>query len=68
MAITRPEITFGRRVTLARPEGLLAVVMDWDARFRTRRALAALGPDRRADLGLTVAQIAEETTKPFWRP
>jgi uncharacterized protein YjiS (DUF1127 family) len=42
--------------------------MDWDARFRARRALAELGPERRADLGLDPAAIAAETAKPFWRP
>ena len=68
MAITRPEITFGRRVTVARPDSLLSVVRDWDARFRARRALAALPPERRADLGLTRSEIAAETAKPFWRP
>jgi uncharacterized protein YjiS (DUF1127 family) len=65
--IIRPEITFGRRVTFARPDGLLSIVMDWDARFRARRALAALPPERCADLGLTQARIAAETAKPFWR-
>jgi uncharacterized protein YjiS (DUF1127 family) len=68
MAIIRPEITFGRRVTFARPESLLSVLMTWDARFRARRTLAALPPERRADLGLTAAEIAAETAKPFWRP
>ena len=65
MATTLPEITFGRRVSFGRP-GVLTVVMEWDARFRARRALAALELSRRADLGLTAAQIAAETAKPFW--
>jgi uncharacterized protein YjiS (DUF1127 family) len=68
MAIIRPEITFGRQVTFGNPDSLLAIVMDWDARFRARRALAVLPPERRADLGLTPAEIAAEAAKPFWRP
>ncbi len=68
MAMIRPEITFGRQVTFARPGSLLAIVMDWDARFRARRALAAMAPERRTDLGLTPAEIAAEAAKPFWRP
>lgn len=68
MAIIRPEITFGRQVTFARPDSLLSIVMNWDARFRARRALAELPPERRADLGLTQAEIAAEAAKPFWRP
>ena len=66
--ITRPDITFGRQVTFARPASLLALVMEWDARFRDRRALASLPPARRADLGLDAAEIAAEVVKPFWRP
>jgi uncharacterized protein YjiS (DUF1127 family) len=68
MAIARPEITFGRRVTFARRGGVLTRLMEWDARFRARRALASLGAERRADLGLDPADIAAETAKPFWRP
>jgi uncharacterized protein YjiS (DUF1127 family) len=68
MTLARPEITFVRRVTLARSGSLLAIVMDWDARFRARRALARLPAERRADLGLSAAEIAAETAKPFWRP
>jgi uncharacterized protein YjiS (DUF1127 family) len=68
MAMTRPEITFGRQVTFPRPGSLLTVVMEWDARFRNRRALAALPPERLSDLGLAPRQIAAEASKPFWRP
>jgi uncharacterized protein YjiS (DUF1127 family) len=68
MAIVRPMISFGRSVSFGHGAGVLTLVMDWDARFRARRALAELGPERRADLGLDPAAIAAETAKPFWRP
>jgi uncharacterized protein YjiS (DUF1127 family) len=42
--------------------------VEWDARFRARRALGGLCAERRADLGLTAADIARETAKPLWRP
>lgn len=60
-----------RRVTL-RPEPsfaamAVALLCLWDARFRQRRALSALDDGRRADLGLTLHDIAAEVEKPLWR-
>jgi uncharacterized protein YjiS (DUF1127 family) len=68
MAIARTETRFVRSVTFGRAPGLLALIVEWDARYRARRALADLCATRRADLGLTVDDIARETAKPLWRP
>jgi uncharacterized protein YjiS (DUF1127 family) len=67
MYAVRPKAIFGRSVSFGRRPGILALVMGWDARFRARRALETLGPDRLRDLGLTAAEIEEEVSKPFWR-
>ena len=67
MAILRLATPYGGRIALPAAAGLLARVIAWDARFRARRHLATLSPERRADLGLTAAEIAAETAKPFWR-
>lgn len=39
----------------------------WDMRARSRRALAALPPERLDDLGLTRTEARAEAAKPFWR-
>jgi uncharacterized protein YjiS (DUF1127 family) len=70
MAIARIDLTRGRtteRADAKRRMGLLVRVITWDARFRDRRALEALGVERRADLGLSDADIRAETSKPVWR-
>jgi uncharacterized protein YjiS (DUF1127 family) len=53
-----------RRPALRRIAGL---VLLWVQRHRTRRALAALDPDRLADVGIGLAQARREVRKPFWR-
>ena len=64
------ETVWGRAngVVLARRAGLLTRLADWDARFRHRRALERLGPEMRADLGLSAEDIRQEVAKPIWRP
>ena len=70
MAIVRTG--FVPRLTAAPAVGpfafLLARLLVWDVRYRARRALGVLPPERQADLGLTLHDIAQETAKPFWRP
>jgi uncharacterized protein YjiS (DUF1127 family) len=68
MATAHPEITFARSLPLAARNGVLALVMEWDARFRARQKLARLGPERRRDLGLTDADIDGEVAKFLWHP
>lgn len=45
----------------------VALLCLWDARFRQRRALAAMDAARRDDLGLSPHAIASELAKPVWR-
>ncbi len=54
------------RVPAARRRKLVDIVLQLDARYRQRRALARLGPARRADLGLSEADVREETGTPAW--
>lgn len=49
---------------------LLAVVDrvdDWLERRAQRLALAEMTPDQLKDVGLSAADIARETSKPFWQ-
>ena len=41
-------------------------VLDWQERARQRRQLAALPDHLLHDLGLSRADVARETRKPFW--
>jgi uncharacterized protein YjiS (DUF1127 family) len=69
MAIIRIDLPDGRATERgAAPRvGLLARLLTWDARFRDRRVLDTLGTERRADLGLSDADIRAETGKHPWR-
>jgi uncharacterized protein YjiS (DUF1127 family) len=69
MTIARFDLTHGPTTQRAAAPrmGLLVRLMTWDARFRDRRALEALGAERRTDLGLSDADIRSETAKPLWR-
>ena len=42
-------------------------VLAWQERTRQRIALAALTDGELRDLGLSRADVAHETSKPFWR-
>jgi uncharacterized protein YjiS (DUF1127 family) len=68
MAIAEPRIARrGASSPFVSIGGVLGRVAAWDARFRARRALAALSSDRLRDLGLTAQDVARETAKPLWR-
>jgi uncharacterized protein YjiS (DUF1127 family) len=41
--------------------------MSWSERARQRRTLAALDERMLKDIGLTRADVATESEKPFWR-
>lgn len=59
-------------LTLTRPfatlPGLspLALVLEWQARARSRTALAGLDSRLLDDIGLAPREAAREATKPFW--
>ncbi len=56
------------RLTLARVgSGLLATVMLWDFRYRSRNGLSRLTPHQLRDIGLDPMSAAAEASKPFWR-
>ncbi len=46
---------------------LLQVLLTWQERAHQRHALALLGNRDLNDLGLSRADVAYETDKPFWR-
>lgn len=48
--------------------GLLATIVLWCERQRTRRHLGTLDDRELADVGLSRTQQRTECTKPFWRP
>jgi uncharacterized protein YjiS (DUF1127 family) len=53
--------------TLAEAIGLWAPIRLWAERRRHRKALARLGDDLLADIGLSPKEAAREAAKPFWR-
>jgi uncharacterized protein YjiS (DUF1127 family) len=53
---------------IIRIRNLVAVVQVWRARARLRRDLAALGERELQDMGTCWSSIADEVSKPFWRP
>lgn len=63
LARTAGRVHLGTRIL-----GLLGVVELWLARRRQRLDLGRLDDRMLKDLGLTRADVARETGKPFWRP
>ena len=47
---------------------ILAIVALWRARARVRRELAARSERELQDMGTCRSSIADEISKPFWRP
>jgi uncharacterized protein YjiS (DUF1127 family) len=45
-----------------------ATISLWRSRVRYRRALARMGERDLNDIGVNWSQIADEASKPFWRP
>ncbi len=46
---------------------LLMLVLDWSARSRQRRDLAALDDVALKDIGLSRSDVHHEMSKPFWQ-
>ena len=57
----------GRQLAWWLGRGCEAVLI-WAERARQRRQLAGLNDYMLRDIGLTRADVAGETRKPFWRP
>jgi uncharacterized protein YjiS (DUF1127 family) len=50
------------------PFALLELVQSWCGRAQERRMLQQLDERMLKDIGVTRADVAQETAKPFWRP
>ena len=46
--------------------GLFMRIAGYVALAKSRRALAGLGPDELADIGLSAAEAHQEARRPFW--
>ena len=71
-ALTRSHVTsgFSRSRSAGRQGLVLGIAMmveTWFERHRQRRALLELSDHMLKDIGLSRADVAEETAKPFWR-
>lgn len=53
---------------VSRIQAILEAVETWLSRRRQRLDLAELDDRLLADIGLTRADVARETAKPFWQP
>ncbi len=47
---------------------IVARLLKWDQRYRSRAKLGDLPDYMRRDIGLTDTQINQESQKKFWRP
>lgn len=56
------------RIRLIAAGRLVDLLFDWQERRRQRRVLAAMDDYMLRDIGLSVADVHQETHKPFWRP
>lgn len=54
-------------VSTAWPLRILAALLLWKQRARTRRQLALLDDRQLSDIGISTAERTEEVSKPFWR-
>ena len=58
----RPQLTVARAGS-----ALMALVLLWDFRHRSRQSLAHLGPHQMRDIGLDPLSAEAEAAKPFWK-
>ncbi|MWV10995.1 DUF1127 domain-containing protein [Pseudomonas sp. R-28-1W-6] len=64
---TQPTALASRPTPTAWPLRLLAALLLWRQRARTRRQLAQLDERLLADAGICAAERHAELAKPFWR-
>jgi uncharacterized protein YjiS (DUF1127 family) len=69
--MTHDRLTTRRGAGSPEPQDLLIRLFDWLVaameRSRQRRALESLSEEQLRDIGLSRADVAGETAKPFWR-
>jgi uncharacterized protein YjiS (DUF1127 family) len=70
-SMTHDRLTTRRGTGCPEPRDLLIRLIDWLSaameRSRQRRALESLSEEQLRDIGLSRADVAGETAKPFWR-
>lgn len=64
---TLPDFHQHQTVLTRAGSAVVALVLLWDFRHRSRQRLALLGDHHLRDIGLDPLTVAAETTKPFWR-
>lgn len=62
-AATQPSVREGVR---SLPAAVVATLLRWSERRRSRRALALLTPELLRDIGLDREAALKEAKKPFW--
>ena len=67
MTRSQTSAPFAAALPGARRLSLLALVLRWDERYRSRAALRRLDAHLRTDIGLAPGPAAEEAARPFWR-
>lgn len=64
----RPDGGFSPKLARLRQSNpVVALLLTWDDRHKSRAALQRLGDAGLADIGLTRAAAESEAAKPFWR-
>jgi uncharacterized protein YjiS (DUF1127 family) len=64
-----PQSGFGRWVPARLQKNrLVALLLTWDARWRTRRGLEHMSDHMLEDIGLTRTEVSREIHKTFWQP
>lgn len=67
LTTAKPDEFTSRPVSTAWPLRVLATLLLWRQRARTRRQLALLDDRQLSDIGISSADRMDEVSKPFWR-
>ncbi|MBB2496665.1 DUF1127 domain-containing protein [Aquipseudomonas ullengensis] len=67
LTTSKPAEFTSRRIPAAWPLRVIASLLLWNQRARTRRQLAQLDDRQLGDIGISTAERMEEVSKPFWR-
>ncbi|MEK1904771.1 MAG: DUF1127 domain-containing protein [Pseudomonas sp.] len=67
LTTSKPAEFTSSRIPAAWPLRVIAALLLWNQRARTRRQLAQLDDRQLSDIGISTAERTEEVGKPFWR-
>lgn len=67
LTTSKPAEFTSSRISAAWPLRVIAALLLWNQRARTRRQLAQLDDRQLSDIGISTAERTEEVGKPFWR-